>query len=86
MYPENGPIHLEYSITRNVMESAMELKMVGLFENFQKATSIWTALSESGLPQPPTPLETDNTSADIIVNGTDKQKIHSNRHDNLLGA
>ena len=34
-----------------------------------------TALAEMGYQQPPTLVATDNTAANIIVNGTAKQKI-----------
>ena len=56
------------------MASAMEAELVGLFENFQKAASMRTALAEMGHLQPPTPVEMDNAAANIIVNGTAKQK------------
>ena len=53
MPPENVPAHVEFSIMRYVMVSSMEAELGGLFENFQKATSMRTALSEMGHPQPP---------------------------------
>ena len=56
------------------MVSAMEAELVGLFENFQKATSMRTALAEIGHQKPPTPVATYNTAANSIVNGTAKQK------------
>ena len=36
MRPENGPVHVECSIMRNLMASATEAELGGLFENFQK--------------------------------------------------
>ena len=75
MPPENGPVHVKCIIMRNVMASATEAELGGLFENFQKATYTRTALAEMGHLQPPTPMATDNTSANSIVNGTEKQKI-----------
>ena len=45
-----------------------------------------TALAEMDHKQPPTPVATDNTAADSIVNGMAKKKIHSNRHEILLGT
>ena len=74
MPPENGPVHMEFSIMTNVMSSAMEAKLGGLFENFQKATSMRTDLAEMGHSQPPTLVTTDNTAANSIVNETAKQK------------
>ena len=35
-----------------------------------------TALAEMGHLQPPTPMATDNTAANSIVNGTEKHKIY----------
>ena len=71
---------------KNVMESATEAELGGLLENFQKSTSMRTALSEMGHQQPPTPVAMDNTEANSIVNGTAKQKnVPSNRHEILLG-
>ena len=43
-------------------------------ENYQKVTSMRTALAEMVHPQPPTPVETDNISGEIIMNGTAKDK------------
>ena len=74
MPPENGPVHMEFSIMTNVMSSAMEAKLGGLFENFQKATSMRTDLAEMGHSQPPTPVATENTAENIILNGAVKQK------------
>ena len=48
MPPENGPVHVEWSIMRNFIASDMETKLGGLFENCQKATSTQTDLSETG--------------------------------------
>ena len=76
MPSEYGPVDVECSIMRNVMESATESELGGLFENFQKKTSTRTALAEMGHQQSPTPLPTDNTMANSIVNGKAKQKIY----------
>ena len=44
--PENGPVHVECSMMINVMASATEADLEGLFENFQKTTSRRMSLSE----------------------------------------
>ena len=75
MPSNNGPVHVQYSIMRNVMTSATEAALGRLFENFQKATSMRTALAEMDHQQPPTPVATYNKSANSIVNGTENQKI-----------
>ena len=59
----------------NVMASTTEAEMEGLFENCHKSTSMRTDLSDMGHLQPPTPAAKDNTAANSIVNGTEKQKI-----------
>ena len=73
--PENGPVHVECRIMRNIMASASEVELGGLFENYQKATSTSTALEEVGHQEPPTPAGRDNIVANSIVNGTAKQEI-----------
>ena len=57
------------------MASDMEAELGRLFENYHKLTSMQTALAEMGHSQPPTPLATDDTEANSIINGTAKQKI-----------
>ena len=42
MSPQNDTVHVEYSIIRNFMTSATEAEVGGLFEIFQKATSMRT--------------------------------------------
>ena len=74
MPPDNGPVHVECSIVRNFMASAPEAEMGGLFENCQKSTSMRTALADMGHLQPTTPVATDNTAANSIVNRTANQK------------
>ena len=59
---------------RNATESATEAELRCLFEKFRKTTSTRTALADMGHQQPPTPVATDNTEANRIVNGTAKQK------------
>ena len=51
--------------------------MGGLFEIYQKITYIWISRAKMVHPQPTTPVATDNTAANTIVNGTSKQKISS---------
>ena len=41
--------------------------------NAQEAVPFITTLEELGHPQPPTPMKTDNTTANVIINGTVKQ-------------
>ena len=71
---KNGPVHAECSIMRNVIVSSTEAELGGLFEIFQKATSMRTALADMGHQQPPTPVTTDKTAANSVVNVLAKQK------------
>ena len=74
MPPENVPVHVECSIMINVMASATEEELGGLFENCQKANSIRMYLAEMGHLQPPTLVTTKKTAANSIVNRAAKQK------------
>ena len=57
-----------------VMASTTEAELAQLFENCQKATSMWTTLKEMVQQQTPTPVATDNSAENIFVNGLVKQK------------
>ena len=70
----NGAIHTIASIQRNVMASAAEAEVGALFDNTKHGTIIRTTLEELGHPQPPTPVQTDNSTASGIVNDTIKQQ------------
>ena len=70
----NGPILVLAKVIQNVMASAVEAEVVGLFMNAQEAVPERTTLIELGHPHPPTPLKTDNSTADGILNGTVNQK------------
>ena len=72
---KNGPEHVEYSILSNVMGSSTEAELGGSFENFQKEIAMITDPANIVHQEPPTPVATENTEANSIVNGTAKQKI-----------
>ena len=59
MPPENGPPPV-YSILINVIASATEAELGGLFEDYQKVISMKPAIAEMDYQQAPTPVETDN--------------------------
>eukprot|EP00957_Ditylum_brightwellii_P172841 13158077-Ditylum_brightwellii.AAC.1 len=56
------------------MASAAEAEVGALYTNAWKGEELRTALEEMGHPQPPTPIMTDNTTANGIVNDTIKQR------------
>jgi hypothetical protein len=71
----NGAIHVESRIMRNVMTSAAEAEIGGLFINGQEASYIRNILREMGHPQEgPTPFITDNSTAHAFANSTKKIK------------
>jgi hypothetical protein len=56
------------------MSSAAEAELGALFLNAKEGIVVPMTLEEMGHPQPATPLQTDNSTADDIVNGTCKQR------------
>ena len=70
----NGSIYVLAKIIKNVMGSAAEAECGGLYLNAKQAIPERTTLIELGHPQPPTPLKTDNSTADGIMNSTVKQQ------------
>ena len=59
----NAPVHVEASILRNVMSAASEAEIAAAYVNARLGIPIRITLMELGHPQPPTPLEIDNTTA-----------------------
>jgi hypothetical protein len=70
----NGPLHTTCQIMRNVLASAAEAEIGALFLNGQEALPIRVTLAELGHPQPPTPMQTDNSTAAGLAKDTIKQK------------
>ena len=61
-------------IIKNVMASAAESEVAGLYMNAREAVPIRQALIEMWHPQPATLMKTDNSTATGILNNTIKQK------------
>ena len=70
----NGPVHTVSNILRNVMASAAESEIGAAFTNAQAALPLRQALLDLGHPQPPTPIRTDNSTANGFLNETIKAK------------
>ena len=70
---------------KNVMSSAAEAEVGALFINAQEAIPFRKCLDDLGHPQMATPINTDNATAQGIVNDTMKQK-RSKAMDMLLGG
>jgi hypothetical protein len=59
----NGEILIISTVLKHVMSSAAEAEIGAVFINAKEGTVLCTSLEGLGHPQPPTPLETDNTTA-----------------------
>ena len=71
----NGAILVECKTLRHVVSSAAEAEVAGIFHNAQAAIPIRTLLEALNHPQPPTPIKTDNSTA----NGFIHDNIHKKR-------
>ena len=72
--PPNGPILTKCKTIWHVVSSAAEAKTAGLFHNTQQARPIRYILHQLGHPQPPTPIKTDNATANVFVHQTMRHK------------
>jgi hypothetical protein len=59
----NGAILIISTVLKYIMSSAAEAEIGAVFLNAKKVTILRTTLEELGHPQPPTPLQTDNTTS-----------------------
>ena len=59
----------------NVMGLASKAEIGTAYINGQEAVPIRTLLCELGHPQPATPIQVDNSTADGFANNTIKQKL-----------
>jgi hypothetical protein len=70
----NGAILIISKVLKHVMSSAAEAESGAVFINAKEGAVLRTTLEELGHEQPPTSIETDNTTATGYSNGTIKQK------------
>ena len=61
--PKGGPVHNVAQIIKNVMTSAADAEIGALYINSRQAIPARQLLEEMGHKQPPTPIQTDNTTA-----------------------
>ena len=66
--PNNGAVLNISQIIKNVMSSAAEAELGALFLNAKTAVPVRKTLDEMGHPQPPTPIQTDNKTAEGLIN------------------
>jgi hypothetical protein len=70
----NGPVLVECKTLRGVLTSAAEAETGGVFHNGQTTIVIQRALEALGHKQPPTPLKTDNFTANSFVHANIRQR------------
>ena len=71
----NAPILTECRTLRHVVASAAEAETGGLFHNARMSITIRHILHTLEHPQPPTPIKTDNATAQNVVTKKLKQKM-----------
>ena len=69
----NDPVAVNAKMIKNVMSSASEAKIGALYMNAKLAVPMRTTLAELGHPQSPTPIQTNHSTANSIVNSTIRQ-------------
>ena len=70
----NAPILVLATILKMVVALAAEAEIAALYHNTRELAPLRLTCEELGHPQPPTPLRTDNSTANGILNGTVKQR------------
>ena len=73
-YKNNGAILSNATIIKNVMSSVAEAEVGATHNNAQEAIPLRSMLIEMNHQQPPTPIQTDTSTADGIINKTIVQK------------
>jgi hypothetical protein len=76
----NGAILTISQIIKAVMSSAAEAEIGALYINCREAIPAWHTLEYLGHKQPPTPMQTDNTTALDVINNNVMKKIKGNGH------
>ena len=76
--PNNGAVLTIAQIIKNVMSSAAEAELGALFINCREAVPARHTLEEMGHKQPPTPMQTDNTTAlGVVTNNIASKRLKS---------
>jgi hypothetical protein len=76
--PNNGAVLTVAQIIKAVMSSAAEAELGALFINCREAIPARHALEEMGHKQPPTPMQTDNTTAlGVVTNNIASKRLKS---------
>jgi hypothetical protein len=72
--PDNGTVLNISKVIDAVVSSAAEAELRALFTNARKAVHLRRILAELGYPQPKTPIQTDNSMAEGVINSTIQPK------------
>jgi len=72
--PNNGAVLTIAQIIDAVMSSAAEAELGALFINAKEAVHLRRILEEMGHPQPRTPVQTDNSTAEGVINSRVRPK------------
>ena len=70
----NAAIHVECKTLRHVVSSAVEAEVAGVYHNAQTSIPLRTILQALGHLQPPTPIKTDNSTANGFIHDNIHQK------------
>jgi hypothetical protein len=73
----NGAIHTILQIIKAVMSSTVEAEIAALYTNCKEAIPAQHTLKYLGHKRPPTPMQTDNTTALGVVNNNVTKKLKS---------
>ena len=73
-YKNNGAVLSNATIIKNVMSSAAEAEVGATYNNAREAIQLRSMLIKMNHQQPPTPIQTDTSTADGIINKTIVQK------------
>jgi hypothetical protein len=79
--PNNGAVFTILQIIKAVMSPVAEAKIGALYINFREAVPARHVLEFMGHKQPPTPMQTDNTTALGVVNKNVMKKIKVDGHE-----
>ena len=71
---DNFAIHTTCEIIKNVMSAASEAECRATFINCKAAVPLHITLKEMEHPQPPTPVQIENSTIEVIMNSTVQQK------------
>ena len=65
--PNNGAVHIVAQIIKVVMLPAAESEIGAMYINTRETVLARQTLFESGHPQPPTSMQTDNSAAHLVA-------------------